>query len=122
METAADEEGEAEAARRRATPQGQRDESEASATMAAAAAAGRSSRSLGPVRPTPRIRKAVALAVIFTETNQRVAVREGKENGFCLDSLSDKWRSRFGLGKGGSLAQNISFIHFFTRFFFSALR
>jgi len=122
METAADEE--AEAARRRATPQGQRDESEASATMAAAAAAaaGRSSRSLGPVRPTPRIRKAVALAVIFTETNQRVAVREGKENGFCLDSLSDKWRSRFGLGKGGSLAQNISFIHFFTRFFFSALR
>ena len=120
METAADEE--AEAARRRATPQGQRDESEASATMAAAAAAGRSSRSLGPVRPTPRIRKAVALAVIFTETNQRVAVPEGKENGFCLDSLSDKWRSRFGLGKGGSLAQNISFIHFFTRFFFSALR
>jgi len=121
METAADEEGEAEAARRRATPQGQRDESEASATMAAAAA-GRWSRSLGPVRPTPRIRKAVALAVIFTEANQRVAVREGKENGFCLDSLSDKWRSRFGLGKGGSLAQNISFIHFFTRFFFSALR
>jgi len=91
METATDEE--AEAARRRAMPQGQRDESEASATMVAAAAAGRSSRSLGPVRPTPRIRKAVAVPVIFTKTNRRAGGAE-----LCEAGRQEPCRSRFGLG------------------------
>lgn len=111
METATDEE--AEAARRRAMPQGQRDESEASATMAAAAAVGRSSRSLGPVRPTHRDKKAVAVPVIFTKTNRRAGGAELCEAGrqTCLEPC----RSRFGLGPK-------YLFHFFTRFFFSNLR
>jgi hypothetical protein len=54
------------------------------------------SGSFGPVRPRPRIRKVVALAVIFAklrieELAERIAElcqKEGKGNGFCLDSLS----------------------------------
>jgi hypothetical protein len=127
METAAGEV--AAAARRRAMPQGQIDESEASATMAAAAVG---SKWLARARPSEaQDKEGGGTGCNFREiTNRRVGraelcQKEGKGNGFCLDSLCDASRldwslavpfetSRFDLEWATAAAwPKISLIHFF---------
>jgi hypothetical protein len=131
METAAGEV--AAAARRRAMPQGQIDESEASATMAAAAVG---SKWLARARPSEaQDKEGGGTGCNFREiTNRRVGradcgtVPEGRKREWFLLGFSVlDWSlavpfetSRFGLGNGGSLAQNISYPFFLEYFLFGS--